>query len=90
MAITGTFTDNGSTETFSDSYSPKMVAARGDFGGGTLQLEVLPTEDTDWISAGSTARLSAEGIFYFVNKSSMSYRLTLSGATSPNLEWHIL
>ena len=90
MSVTGTFTDNGDTETMTDSFSPKIVTARGDFGGGTLQLYIRPREDADWINAGATSRLTTEGVFYFVNKSSMFYRLTLVGATSPNLEWHVI
>ncbi len=90
MPVTGIFTDNGSTEAQTDGYSTKIVAARGSFGGGSLQLEIRPTEDSDWFNAGPSARLTSEGVFYFVNKSTMDYRLTLSEATSPNVEWHIL
>ena len=86
---TGNITSNGSTVVMSDAYEVKVAVAHGTFGGGTLSLEIS-ADEANWVPTGVDGSMSEDGSFEFTNKQGMSYRLTLAGATSPNITWWII
>ena len=78
-----TITSDGSTKSWNVPVSGNyMFYVVGDFGGGLLSMECSPDNDSNWFTVeqvGNPARL----IRYLV--SGETVRLTLTGATSPNL-----
>lgn len=86
----GTFTADGSSPEHIFPGGDGTVQADGDFGGGTLTLEVSSDEGTTYTSGGTTVQLTAEGLFNFTLPSDgLRVRLTLSGATAPDIDWWI-
>jgi hypothetical protein len=66
------------------------VQADGDFGGGTLSLEVSSDGGTTYTNGGESVQLTAEGLFNFTLPSEgLLVRLDLTGATSPDIDWWI-
>ena len=85
----GNLTANGSlpaSGTHPHGGGKGYVLASGDFDSGTLALEIYSAENETWVEVdGSDAALSADGMFAFVLPK-CDLRLTLSGATSPDIE----
>lgn len=83
--LTHTFTDNGNTTNANWYGGTGTYAAKGNFGGGALELQYSLDGGTSFISGGVESQISAEGGKNFSLPKSL-VRFTLSGATSPNLE----
>jgi len=84
--ISGTFTNNGSSAVV-DYVTFATVAASGTWGSGTLSVETTYDNGTTWIPSDVTTQLSANGQFNFMISGGPKIRLTLAGATSPNLKY---
>lgn len=98
----GTFDDNGNSDVFKIRQprraSDKVVvtlAAYGTFGSGTLALQFsLDGTNFTTITDGTTsAELTATGMFSHehapFDKEDITYRLNLSGATSPDITYKL-
>lgn len=86
----GTFTEDGSTDWFTDGYPTKVVIAEGTWGSGTLTLQVREGDTGTAVTVGGDSTITEDGTFQFTNKTGVSYRLTLSGSSSPDLNWSIV
>lgn len=86
--IKGTFTDNGSSETFLASKLTVLAGSDGgaDFGGGTLNVEVSH-DGTLFTTAASLTEESTKTIVDSVG--GLLYKMTLSGATTPDLDYSV-
>jgi hypothetical protein len=62
------------------------VVVAGTFGGGTVTLNASPDGGTTWVQVGYDARFTADGMANFQLPGGMQLRLTLSGATNPDLD----
>jgi hypothetical protein len=90
VRLNGTLTANGKTA--GDSFPGGMgtVQADGDFGSGTLSLEVSSDGGTTYTNGGTSVQLTAEGLFNFTLPSNdLLVRLDLTGATAPDIDWWI-
>lgn len=84
-----TITEDGSTEEFVAHEGSAFLQMDGDFGGGTLTLEIKvlgtdnwqPFEDGDW-TAGPVSRLLSA-------PPGQPLRLTMDGATDPDVSGFI-
>lgn len=96
--ISGTFTADGSSTVFQPavratiggSAKPDTLMATGIWGSGTITVEVSP-DGTTWISltdGADTASLSANGALNFQANVPFA-RLTMSGSTTPNVDYWI-
>ena len=91
MARYGTLTADGSTDSFHINPG-ESIHAYGDFGGGTLTLEL--SIGASWYTLtdydGSTATFSvADDATAGFDFRLSNVRLTLSGATSPDIDWTV-
>lgn len=59
------------------------VVASGTWGGGTLSVQVQDSESGSWVTVYSNTANFAVNL---ILGSGVSYRYTLSGATSPDLD----
>ena len=90
VRASGTLTANGSTPSHSFPGGVGTAHAAGTFGSGTLALEVSADNGTTFINGGTSVQLTADGIFNFTLPSDeLLVRLTLSGATDPDIDWWI-
>ena len=86
--ITGNFAADGSSEEF---LATKLTYCAGDttatdFGGGTLTLEVSQTGE----NFTTDNAITAEGVYTSIDYAGgMKCKLTLAGATSPDLNYSI-
>jgi hypothetical protein len=65
-----------------------MFVGYGTWGGGTAALEYTPDDGTTWIAEGTDSELSANGDFVMDAANvppGLTYRVTLSGSTTPTL-----
>lgn len=86
----GTFTQDGNAPNVSFPGGAGTVHADGDFGGGTLSLEVSSDTGTTFTNGGTTVQLTAEGLFNFTLPSDkLIVRLNLNGSTAPDIDWWI-
>ena len=86
--IKGTFTDNGSSETFLASKLTVLAGSDGgsNFGGGTLNVEV----SHDGVLFTTASALTEESTKTIVDSvGGLLCKLTLSGATSPDLDYSV-
>ena len=63
------------------------VVASGTWGSGTLALQVQDSESGSWVTVYSNTANFATNV---ITGSGVSYRLVLSGATSPDLDIYIM
>jgi hypothetical protein len=81
--------DNG-VQVDGQVYNGKIVVwAEGRFGGGTLSLQFKPEGASNW-STWSATNLTADGQFTAELTGQCNIRLSLSGATAPNLNAGVL
>ena len=84
-----TLTANGSSAAIAWSGGPiRTLRAAGTFGGGTLALKISVDNGSTWeaVTDGTTAAsLTATGQINVELHGSFLVRVTLSGATSPNI-----
>lgn len=86
----GTFTVNGNSPGVNFPGGSGTIHADGDFGGGTLSLEVSSDLGTTFTNGGETVQLTAEGLFNFTLPSDgLIVRLNLTSATAPDIDWWI-
>lgn len=94
----GTFSANGNSSEFNITHidgSASTVLASGDFGGGTLTLQISPDSGTTWINSGSDGQLTAAGFFKYeftnaAKSGQLIGRLNLAGATSPDVDYWVV
>ena len=79
-------TANGTTATHRAAKA--LVRGTGTFGGGTVTLEYFDAGANEWIASRVTYTENFDDIVEF--PTSVEMRLTLSGATTPNLELGII
>ena len=80
-----TLTSNASTASFSyPARSRGTFWATGTFGGGTIVLEASRNNGTTWLPVANTT-LTVNGYSNFQLNGPYRLRVTLSGATSPNI-----
>jgi len=86
----GTLAADGSTAAFT-LHAGDVVHAYGDFGGGTLTLQLkiggnwyaLKNEDA------TSAFAVTDDASCVIENGTLNCRLTLSGATAPDIDWEI-
>lgn len=107
MAIisTGTFVADGQSNVFTVNLSGRSsgietitISAQGDFGGGSLALQMTLDGGTTWSNIpdpNSLNPLSADGEFnyraapYPTGGGNKKYRLNLSGSTTPDVTYMV-
>lgn len=85
--ISGTLTANGSSDTFmirGTGIDIQLGGANSTFGSGTIALEISPDGGTNWIT---DSEYTEAGVHTGSMKQGGLARLTLSGASSPNLDY---
>lgn len=88
-AYSGTFSADGNSSTFSAvAKTYHNCIARGTFGSGTLQL-YISNDGTNFVAGGTNATLTAAGTFNFEVPIGCSFRLQLSGSSSPSISFAI-
>ena len=85
--INGTLSADGNTATLKVDGSVGTVVASGTFGSGTLQLYVTPDATNYFLVTGAT--LTEAGSFNYSLPQGWDVRLTLSGSTSPDIDYWI-
>ena len=97
MALSGTFSANGSVELGLQSMNTAakiaalntMYATGASFGGGTLKIQASPVESGDvWVDLENVS-LTAAGAKNFQAKA-RRFRITLTGATTPTIPWWVV
>ena len=88
---TGTFTANGSTSEIRVLGGQALLfvgdSDGSNFGGGTVVVDVMMSNGTDWgTSADSYTAIDVDRLDF---GESVIIRLTLSGATTPDLNWEV-
>lgn len=89
--VSTTLTANGSTEVVLLSKGADVaIFNEGSLGGGTATVEVSP-DGVLWISQGSTITVSPKytAIAGFSKVPPCYVRITLAGATAPNVTFHL-
>jgi len=76
---------NGSTTEWTATPGEHTVTVNGDLGGGTATLEYSPLEQDDWTTMGSNTTFGAPGAGAFTVGVQLRLRVTLSGASSPDI-----
>ncbi len=95
MATAGAFTADGNqlielTGPRGTTGSFNTLYANGDFGGGTLNIEVSPDGGTTWFAITET-ELTVVGLVNFQAEFSHNgLRVVLAGATAPSLNYWVL
>ena len=85
---TGTLTADGSTKPFITKGSGTHLALDGSFGGGTVAVQKHTV--SGWVSLyneGTAETFAADDDVLYNTGQGLKLRLTLSGATSPSLDW---
>lgn len=69
---------------------PFMVVLRGTWGGGTITLQTT-VDGTNWVTckddSGTAIAWTSDGAYGVNLPPGGTYRLTLSGSSSPSLNW---
>jgi len=91
MAVeTGTFSANGSTSWFKVESHPVHIAIDGSFGSGTIAVEQRLGGNTSTVrDNGTEIGITSDDISSYNFSPGDVIRLTLSGATSPDIDWKI-
>ena len=81
-----TLTANGTTTAVS-AVGPVVLVLTGDFGSGTAQFQMRPPGASEYVDLpdGSFTAAAAK-VFNFPAATKNDYRVSLSGATSPDLD----
>lgn len=66
-----------------------QIEAVGTFGGGTVVPQKLARDQTTWLTLGDST-LTADGAINVEVPRNSQIRVSLSGATSPNIVTHII
>jgi hypothetical protein len=83
----GTLTDDGSTEWITLENGRGMISLDGDFGGGTLQVQVENENEGQFdVTDGA---FSAAAVSTIDLGAQCRIRLTLAGSTNPDMIWEI-
>lgn len=83
----GTFTNNGSTDwRLVGEAGFFSVALNGTFGSGTVKLQVRAADGSTAIDVPNASWLAAT-VANITLSPELYWRLNLSGATSPSLNW---
>ena len=61
-----------------------QMVVDGDFGGGTITLDMSPDDETTWVPIGGDSTVGADAVVNF-DLNACDLRLTLAGSTSPAL-----
>lgn len=86
--IYGTFTADGSSAELTAQRLDFCVGdSSSDFGGGTVTLEVKQNDQFGWTPAQTFTEASADTT---INAKGFKYRLTLSGATAPSINYSLV
>lgn len=88
MNLTENLTDNGTTATLSWDGGVGYYAAQGSFGSGTVKLEYSFDGGSNYLTTESAGWLSSAGSKQF-SLPVCQLRLSLTGATSPDLNLYI-
>lgn len=90
MVKSGTFTADGSSAWLAVKTHPVHIAINGTFGSGTVAVEqrIQNTTSTVVDSGAAIAITAADNSSYNFQEGD-SIRLTLSGSTSPDLDYKI-
>ena len=86
----GNLTADGQTDAV--KFGPKSVLiAEGTWGSGTVKLQFRPVGHTVWIDV-TGASLTADGYkdVELNAQGDLEFRADLSGATSPNIDIHLI
>ena len=83
---TGTLTDNGDTPELKGEGTFEQCLFKGDFGGGTVELQISQDNGAVYYPTGD--KFSANASF-MIDPSKATYKFTLSGATSPSISFAI-
>ena len=91
MAVeTGTFSANGSTGWFLVKEYPVHIAINGTFGSGSVAIEQdLQGTTSTVLDNGTAIGITANDNSMYNFQAGDTIRLTLSGATSPDLDWKV-
>lgn len=84
MAKKHVFTADGSSPIIYGRGGVRAAVASGDFGGGSLGLEVSHDDGANWIS-DSGVIFTSDGVLSFYAPKELPFRLTLTGSTNPDL-----
>jgi hypothetical protein len=83
-------TTNGNSLEFTTNGRP-FIKVKGTFGGGTIALQAKTTHADDAFSnTGTDEEFTADAAFSPEHKQTVVYRLTLTGATSPNIDAFVI
>lgn len=86
----GTFSADGSTEWFNVASHPLHIAINGTWGGGSIAIEQeIQGTVSSVLDEGSVIAITANDNSAYNFQSGDTFRLTLSGSTSPDLDWKV-
>ncbi len=74
---------NASSSTFVSRGGFVTLLAAGTFGSGTITVQASPDGGTTWID--TIATLTAAGVVNFISGAGVTYRLNLTGSTTPSI-----
>lgn len=82
-----TFTEDGQSQSFWN-VGPLHMKPDGDFGGGTLKLQVRDPNDSKWMDVVgmSVTDATKESIADYPEKARQLFRFDLGGSTNPALD----
>lgn len=90
MNRTGTLSADGSTEWMHVITHPVHIALDGNFGSGTIAVEQRLGGNTSTVrDNGTEIAITADDNAMYNFQSGDVIRLTLSGSTSPDLDWKV-
>jgi hypothetical protein len=85
----GNFSADGSSDWFAMPTEGSAISVNGTFGGGTVTLEQVIKGVTYPVKSDATdITMTADDSAYY-DIGGMTVRLTLAGATAPNINWEI-
>lgn len=85
--IFGNFDDNGNSEEFSATKVDIVIGNESStFGGGTVKIQSKINDQVDWTTDSS---YTDQGVYTTLNQGGLKFRLNLSGATSPDIDYAI-
>lgn len=85
--IYGNFDANGNSDTFVATGVDIVIGNdSSDFGGGTVKIQVKLNDQADWTT---DSEYTAQGVYTTLNQHGLKFRLNLSGATSPDIDYAV-